>query len=750
MNQDQAKSPETSAITPGRPANIPGDAFWSLEGDDKYYWISGCFEDGKRHGLVRKYRPDGALAQECVYAHGVLHGPYREIHENGENSQSGEYFEGKFHGLWTWTRSAAPTAAFTLDPGVHDNVWTLSKHYEHGVSETACHCYARSGEEVNDFNGEPAPPRPKDMHPRAILLRDGRWVFGHNANPDNKQNHRIGEWTFWSSGGVLNEVHSYDAEGRVIETRDYFDDGSIFLHRKYIYTPEKQDLLTTYYYSDGQIRKSTEKAYDGSMLTAVTHCGEEGVPCSKGQVNGDSVDYEFFYPTGQLRAIGTMTKGRTGGVWRFFDKTGSQTHDIDFTPLKLKYHVDPEFDPDWPLGSVLLDRVSATDPLPPQLSGLDDVDWTKVRGCYRRAAEFPRYVRTLISAEPAARKAARGKISSEILHQGSVYEATARVLPFLIRILDHPSGDREALLNLIYAAVSSAAEYVQEAKDAPPVSEGEDDWRFAILGAMEALQANWRRLLPDLNAADVKIAGKTIALLRYANCSEELTEAFLAVFNSDAVPEIRAIAANALLSQENVSQQEAPPFLEDAEPLIRVVAAITAAHKWGPECPPRAVDVLKEAFAGSEELGGAYRSLPFTNAQLEADACLALGCIRNDAARAFLPTLRAHIDDVSSLNSITYGRGLLAMVFGNGELPYAPDFLLVLEAIAHSKKFYEWVNCNDVLDDWSLPRPHKDLLALIEEVRAAPDPQQAMYERMHEPALSGGACCGSGNCDEEE
>jgi hypothetical protein len=82
------------------------------------------------------------------------------------------------------------------------------------------------------------------------------------------------------------------------------------------------------------------------------------------------------------------------------------------------------------------------------------------------------------------------------------------------------------------------------------------------------------------------------------------------------------------------------------------------------------------------------------------------------------------------------------MVSGNRELPYAANFLLARETIARSKKFYEWANCNDVLDDWNLPRQQEDLLKLIEGVRNSPSPEQTMFERMHEPTPSGnGGCC---------
>src|SRR5262249_23423811 len=110
---------------------------------------------------------------------------------------------------------------------------------------------------------------------------------------------------------------------------------------------------------------------------------------------------------------------------------------------------------------------------------------------------------------------------------------------------------------------------------------------------------------------------------------------------------------------------------------------------------------------------------------------LAIGSIRDEKARALVGELVPRLDTMTQLHSLTYARGLLSLVFGNGERPFAKDFVTVLEAISQSRKFYGFVNCNDVLDDWNLPRPPAALAALAAEVKAEPDPEAAMHAKMH-------------------
>ncbi|MEZ4393260.1 MAG: HEAT repeat domain-containing protein [Polyangiales bacterium] len=84
------------------------------------------------------------------------------------------------------------------------------------------------------------------------------------------------------------------------------------------------------------------------------------------------------------------------------------------------------------------------------LDGLDQVDWSKLAHAYGPAADVPALIRALVSPEPLEREAAYQELFGNIWHQGTVYEASARALPFLIDLLaSERTPDRDTLAVLV-------------------------------------------------------------------------------------------------------------------------------------------------------------------------------------------------------------------------------------------------------------------------------------------------------------
>jgi antitoxin component YwqK of YwqJK toxin-antitoxin module len=59
---------------------------------DRKKWI--------RHGLFLAYHPNGQLASEGLYEHGLEEGVWRDFYENGQLAAEGTYVNGKRFGLW--------------------------------------------------------------------------------------------------------------------------------------------------------------------------------------------------------------------------------------------------------------------------------------------------------------------------------------------------------------------------------------------------------------------------------------------------------------------------------------------------------------------------------------------------------------------------------------------------------------------------------------------------------------------------
>src|SRR5262245_23869170 len=69
------------------------------------------------------------------------------------------------------------------------------------------------------------------------------------------------------------------------------------------------------------------------------------------------------------------------------------------------------------------------------LEGLERVDWARLRHAYGPAMDVPGLLRALTVVDRDTREQAVQDLFSNIYHQGTVYEATAPSVPFLIELL---------------------------------------------------------------------------------------------------------------------------------------------------------------------------------------------------------------------------------------------------------------------------------------------------------------------------
>ena len=100
------------------------------------------------------------------------------------------------------------------------------------------------------------------------------------------------------------------------------------------------------------------------------------------------------------------------------------------------------------------------------LEGLDRVDWKALRHAYGSADDVPELIRALLSEDPAERKAAIHELFGNIYHQGTVYEASAYAVPFLMELLASQSTpDRESVACLLASIASGTGYFEVHASD---------------------------------------------------------------------------------------------------------------------------------------------------------------------------------------------------------------------------------------------------------------------------------------------
>jgi hypothetical protein len=95
------------------------------------------------------------------------------------------------------------------------------------------------------------------------------------------------------------------------------------------------------------------------------------------------------------------------------------------------------------------------------LDPLDSIDWGSLKGCYRSAADMPEFLRSLLSPVAEIREWAKEEIGSAVIHQGTVYDVSPVVIPFLFALLENEEvQDKEEIVCLL-AAMAECCPYLE-------------------------------------------------------------------------------------------------------------------------------------------------------------------------------------------------------------------------------------------------------------------------------------------------
>lgn len=191
--------------SPQRPESVPAEAWWDPNDNE---WVLGpTDEDGKMHGEVSYWRPDGTLCCRCEHMHGEPHGSSKRFHQSGEVSQTCSFVRGTLHGTRSWFSTDAPTTENTRPSGVPETVMRSEMDYDMG-QVTAVRHYDGEGRRLS-ANGEPIPDRPAALPEDAWWdERDERWKLGR-ANADAE---KIGTWQTWDASGLLLQRCDYELD----------------------------------------------------------------------------------------------------------------------------------------------------------------------------------------------------------------------------------------------------------------------------------------------------------------------------------------------------------------------------------------------------------------------------------------------------------------------------------------------------------------------------------------------------------
>ncbi len=663
---------------PKRPDNVDAGAEYSVE-EERWFFGRGSNGHEHRDGPWRWWTDQGVLRTEKLYKAGVEHRA-REFREDGT--------------LCEETLSDAEGNAF------------LQRRFSaDGTPQTS--------------GGGSIPARPQSVATQAVFeCESGRWFLGTSLEPGAP---RVGTWRWWGEDGQLRKEETY-GEDKARTTRDYFEDTGTLFH-EVVKNEEGKRTRNAYFFRDGTLNNAVDQTFEDGERTQVEVHVAWGLR-SRATRAGEVMKCVFFDSDGQENVSGQVRGRKAVGDWTF--EIGDQTFKEDVTEHGLRARIDDDdFDPQILLGYARFDQATQGDP-PEQLEGVDEIDWANTPGCYSRNVDaFPAYLQALTSPLAPVRRVALSRISSEVLHQGSVYVATAQVIPFLARLLDHENVSAASLLSFVEVLASSAAPYAEDAVEWAEADPDDDDAK-AVLGTLRAVEENFGQFANHFR--DPECRELVLALAAYGG---DAGRDILTTVASGEDPAEAAVAVDSLLQLDDTEPSAAEPYLRHETELVRSVAALRAARTFGPHAPPQTIEVLKALLANPDAVREDFGALPFVDGQLLAYLAIAIASMRNEETMALVGDLAKQMPAVNLFNLEPFCEALFVLSFANGQLPFAGDFLAVFDALAVNERLDGFANFSSVARKWNLPTDRRVYRELAESLRAVPDPQQAMHDLMH-------------------
>lgn len=270
------------------------------------------------------------------------------------------------------------------------------------------------------------------------------------------------------------------------------------------------------------------------------------------------------------------------------------------------------------------------------LEGLAGIDWDRLEDAYGPATGVPEFIRGLASRDRGTREEALEELHNQVCHQGSVSEASAHVVPFLIELLREPSvGGKEGILDLLAGLAQAqsdqegllgergpVAESLRADPDFEQKLENERGWVKATRGAVAAgvplylqileksdgtLRYRAANLLAALRAEPPRVA----AALRAAITRETAdgVRCGLLLLLGELGGEHEVAFLRDVLSQASGSALIVPGSTSRANPPLRWGAAVALVRILRDKAPPEAMRVLTDTLE-LPDVGGDWDGLP--------------------------------------------------------------------------------------------------------------------------------------------
>lgn len=277
------------------------------------------------------------------------------------------------------------------------------------------------------------------------------------------------------------------------------------------------------------------------------------------------------------------------------------------------------------------------------LERLEAIDWSALHHAYGPADDVPELLRALLSTDDEIRGRAWEALYGNVVHQGTVWEATPHVVPFLIEILEAREGpDPARVLRYLAALAGGTGDEGDEGDDGSMYDDAPDLLRHrGAPGLTRAAVGRgldvYREHLRSPDAGCRTEAANLLAMIP-VETSAELLQAYRA--------ETDEVARAAMLWSLRVApsdEQDVPDALSSPSALVRLVAALSMLRR---DPSDRALAVIAEALSDPASVPR-YSELPMACSRVELDIAHHIGAAPPFAPGVVLPALIASMHRLS-------------------------------------------------------------------------------------------------------
>lgn len=186
----------------------------------------------------------------------------------------------------------------------------------------------------------------------------------------------------------------------------------------------------------------------------------------------------------------------------------------------------------------------------PCLADIDSIDWSVLTHAHGAASDVPGLLRAALSPNEDDREFAFELLHETIWHQGTVYQASAYVIPYLFNMLDCSETPDKAAVAFLIASLADGHSYL-EVHAVGDINQ-ETIWRKLLAENGRELEAEVAKELAWVKAARDAVGKRLSLLYPYLGDKDETvrwTMARVLGFYPERTSEIIAVLQQALVSE---------------------------------------------------------------------------------------------------------------------------------------------------------------------------------------------------------